>query len=74
MATLEMTVKPEGYSVYDVIKVVEALSNSQGFYGRLLKDIVNLQENEPEKFEEFKELIEMVKLKDPVEVVMFFEG
>ena len=33
-----------------------------------------MQEFEPDKFEEFKELIELMGFENPVDVVMFFEG
>lgn len=68
-----MTTKTKIYDVDDVIDVVESLSYSQGFYGRLLRDIIYMKEYEPEKFREFEDLIELAKLKDPVDVVMFFE-
>ena len=67
------TVKTEVYDVEKVIEVVQMLSHSQGFYGRLLKEINYIQEYEPEKFEEFKEIIEAQEFKDPVDVVLFFE-
>ena len=55
------TVKSEVYDVEKVIEVVQMLSHSQGFYGRLLEEINYIQEYEPEKFEEFKEIIEHTK-------------
>ena len=67
------TVKAEVYDVEKVIEVVQMLSHSQGFYGRLLREINYIQEYEPEKFEEFKEIIEAQEFKDPVDVVLFFE-
>lgn len=69
-----MTTKTKGYSVDQVIEVVEMLSHSQGFYGRLLKDIMYMKENDVDKFEEFKDLIELMGFENPVDVVMFFEG
>lgn len=69
-----MTVKTKGYSVEQVIEVVEMMAQSQGFYGRLLKDIMYMKENDVDKFEEFKELIELMGFENPVDVVMFFEG
>lgn len=69
-----MTTKTKGYSVDQVIEVVEMMSHSQGFYGRLLKDIMHMKENDVDKFEEFKELIELMDFTDPLDVVMFFEG
>lgn len=65
--------KTDGYSVMDVIEVVKKLSHSQGYYGRLLEQILYLQEYEPDNFEYFKELVEEQHFKDPVDVVLFFE-
>lgn len=67
------TVKAEGYNVEEVIEVVQMLSHSQGFYGRLLEEINYIKEYEPEKFETFKEIIEEQEFTNPVDVVLFFE-
>lgn len=69
-----MTVKAKGYDIEEVVDVIEMLSYSQGFYGRLLDEILYIEENEPEKYEKFKEVIEKQEFNDPVDVVMFFEG
>lgn len=67
------TVKTEVYDVEKVIEVVQMLSHSQGFYGRLLEEINYIKEYEPEKFETFKEIIEEQEFTNPVDVVLFFE-
>ena len=69
-----MSVKTKGYDIEEVVDVIEMLSYSQGFYGRLLDEILYIEENEPEKYEKFKEVIEKQEFNDPVDVVMFFEG
>lgn len=69
-----MTVKTKGYDIEQVVDIIEMLSYSQGFYGRLLDEILYIEENEPEKYEKFKEVIEKQEFSDPVDVVMFFEG
>lgn len=69
-----MTVKAKGYDIEQVVDVIEMLSYSQGFYGRLLDEILYIEENEPEKYEKFKEVIEKQEFNNPVDVVMFFEG
>ena len=69
-----MTVKTKGYDIEQVVEVVEMLSYSQGFYGRLLDEILYIEENEPAKFEFFKKVIEEQEFQNPVDVVMFFEG
>jgi hypothetical protein len=62
------------YGIEEVVEVIEMLSYSQGFYGRLLEDILYIEENDPLKYEIFKTGIEKQKLESPVDVVMFFEG
>ena len=73
-----MTVKAKdemkGLNIEEVVEVVEMLSYSQGFYERLLEEILYIEENEPKKYEVFKNIIEKQGLKDPVDVVLFFEG
>ena len=73
-----MTVKAKdevkGLNIEEVVEVVEMLADSQGFYGRLLEEILYIEENEPNKYEVFKTIIEKQEFKDPVDVVMFFEG
>ena len=69
-----MTVKTKGYDIEQVVDVIEMLSYSQGFYGRLLDEILYIEENEPNKYEVFKQLIEKQEFEDPVDVVLFFEG
>lgn len=69
-----MEVKTKGYDIEQVVDVIEMLSYSQGFYGRLLEEIMYIEENEPAKFEVFKNIIEDQEFEDPVDVVIFFEG
>lgn len=68
-----MTVKSKGYDIEAVVDVIEMLADSQGFYGRLLDEILYIEENEPEKYQAFKEIIEKQEFENPVDVVMFFE-
>ena len=58
----------------DVLNVLSELSHSQGFYGRLLRDIYELMEYEPERFDMFVEEIENADFKNSLDVVMYFEG
>lgn len=69
-----MAVQTKGYDIEQVVDVIEMLSYSQGFYGRLLDEIMYIEENEPRKYEVFKQLIEKQEFQDPVDVVLFFEG
>ena len=69
-----MTVQTKGYDIEQVVDVIEMLSYSQGFYGRLLEEILYIEENEPNKYEVFKTIIEQQEFQNPVDVVLFFEG
>lgn len=69
-----MATKTAGYDIEQVVEVIEMLSYSQGYYGRLLEEIVYMEENEPEKYEWFKWFIEEKEFQNPIDVVMFFEG
>lgn len=71
---INMAVKTKGYDIEQVVDVIEMLSYSQGFYGRLLEEIMYIEENEPSKYEVFKTIIEKQEFEDPVDVVLFFEG
>ena len=37
------------YTMNDVLEVVRELSYSQGFYGRLLRDLLEIRDNDSEK-------------------------
>ena len=64
----------KGYDIEEVVDVIEMLADSQGFYGRLLDEILYIEENETDAYEVFKGFIEKQEFKDPVDVVLFFEG
>lgn len=64
----------EYYTMDKVIEVISDLAKSQGFYGRLLENLLEAKEYNSQAYEEIKNVVESAKLKDPVDVVMFFES
>ena len=64
----------KGYDIEEVVDVIEMLADSNGFYGHLLDEILYIEENEPMKYQVFKDIIEKQEFKNPVDVVLFFEG
>ena len=62
------------YDFNDVLNILSELSQSQGFYGRLLRNIYELMEHEPERFDMFVEEIESADFRSPLDVVIYFEG
>ena len=57
-----------------MIDIIDTLSYSQGFYGRLLRDIYELKKYEPEMFAMFVDEIESQNFRTALDVVMYFEG
>jgi len=58
----------------DVIDILVGLSHSQGFYGRLLRDLSEMKEYEPERFELIVAEIESQNFTSPLDVILYFEG
>lgn len=57
----------------DIMAVIENLSRSQGFYKRLLWNIYELQDNNPEAYEELVEDWESKKFKDSLDFILYME-
>ena len=57
----------------DVINILSELSQSQGFYGRLLRDIAETKKEAPEYFDMFVEEIESQNFRTMLDVIMYFE-
>lgn len=58
----------------DVINILIELSHSQGFYGRLLRDLSEIKKYEPERFDLIVVEIESQEFTNALDVVMYFEG
>lgn len=72
-----MIKNPKGKLIFefdDVINIIDTLSYSQGFYGRLLRDIYELKKYEPEMFTMFVDEIESQNFTNVLDIVMYFEG
>ena len=72
-----MIKNPKGKLIFefnDVIDIIDTLSHSQGFYGRLLRDIYELKKYEPEMFMMFVDEIESHNFTNALDIVMYFEG
>lgn len=58
----------------DVINILIELSHSQGFYGRLLRDLSEIKKYEPERFDLIVMEIESQEFTNVLDIVMYFEG
>ena len=57
----------------DILNVITDLSHSQGFYGRLLKQIYEIRDNDPDAYDELCEQLEAQEFRTSLDVVLFFE-
>ena len=58
----------------EIISVIEMLSHSQGFYGRLLRSIYELKQENETEYNELKNYLESQNFSDTLDVVLFFES
>lgn len=59
---------------YNEIKqVIQNLALSQGFYGRILRSLNEVQKNDPETFGQVVEELESQNFNDALDVVLYFE-
>lgn len=56
-----------------IMQVIRSLAKSQGFYGRLLHDIQELQKNDTEEADRLLSVLEAQKFHDELDVILFFE-
>lgn len=58
----------------DVFDVIYSLSHSQGFYGRLLRALEELRNEDEDTWNNFVTEIESQEFTSPLDVVLYFEG
>lgn len=56
-----------------IVQVIRNLANSQGLYGRLLYDIQELQNNNPEEADRLFSILEAQKFNDELDIILYFE-
>ena len=58
----------------DILNAIRELANSQGFYGRLLRDLTELKQNDLESYNNIKEELESQNFHDTLDLIMYLEG
>ena len=56
-----------------IMQVIRNLAKSQGLYGRLLYDIQELQNNNPEEADRLFSVLEAQKFNDELDIILYFE-
>ena len=57
----------------EILDAIASLARSQGFYGRLLRDLMRINENDPVRYGKIKSELEEQKFGSVVDMVLFFE-
>lgn len=57
----------------EILGAIKTLASSQGFYGRLYNNLMELQTEDITKFNEVMEELESKNFKDVVDLVMYIE-
>ena len=57
----------------DILKTFEGLSRSQGLYGRLLRQLYDMKENDPDAYERYMQELEDQEFKDELDLIMYIE-
>jgi hypothetical protein len=59
---------------YEILDTIKSLASSQGFYGRLLRDLMELKDNDSDAYNELMENWENQNFGSPVDFVIYLEG
>ena len=57
-----------------ILETIKNLARSQGSYGRMYNDLMAIQEDNPEKYEEIVDELERQNFADAVALVMYLEA
>lgn len=57
----------------EILKIIEGLSHSQGLYGRILRDLKDLEQENPEEYEECMQTLEAQNFKEPLDLIRYIE-
>ena len=56
-----------------IMEAIKQLAQSQGNYSRFYRDLCEMRENEPERFNKAMTILEEKKFKDIVDLVLYLE-
>ena len=57
----------------EILGLIEGLSHSQGFYGRLLESFRDMEQEDPEAFEACMAELEAQNFSEPLDAIRYFE-
>ena len=57
-----------------IMEAIRQLAHSQGSYGRFYRDLCEMREEDPDRFEEAMTMLEDENFKDAVDLIMYLES
>lgn len=60
--------------IHEILRVIRDLSYSKGFYGRLLRDILDMKKYSPDDFSEWVDNMEAQNFSSSLDLVLYLEG
>lgn len=57
-----------------ILEIIRELAKSQGFYGRLLRDIEYAENTNPTVYEAFMTGLESKNFKEPLDLILYLES
>jgi hypothetical protein len=58
----------------ELLNIIKQLANSQGFYGRLLRELEEIKQQEPAKYADIVEKWEAKNFTDSLDFILWLEG
>lgn len=59
--------------MYQILAAIKSLSHSQGYYGRLFQNLMDIKSNDPDKYDEIASSLEDQKFGGILDMVLYFE-
>jgi hypothetical protein len=56
-----------------IMEAIRQLAQSQGSYSRFYRDLCEMRDNEPERFDKAMEMLEEKQFRDTVDLVLYLE-
>lgn len=60
-------------NINEIMEIILGLAHSQGFYGRLYNELVEIRDNDEEAWVEVVEELEGQNFKEPLDLILYFE-
>lgn len=58
----------------EILNFIKEMSESQGFYGRLYRTLIDIKENDKDAYDEISKELESQNFNDMLDIVMYLEG